>query len=870
MAVRTPRCRIYARLVRYSVPALVALTVPAIAWAQSTMHAQPLPPRITSRDSVSLAGNTRYGTKSRFKRFFLGDTYRDLWVTPVRVPVLDVDKYAGGLKPLKEGGGNQTKNLRLGTSEGAEYVLRPVDKQTVSGPKRLRGTAMDPIFQDQVSGLFPAASVIIAPLAAAAGVLHPTPAFTTAPNDSSLGKYRADFIRKLETLEEYPTKPDEAPGFAGAADIIDTDELLKRVDSLPSQRVDERALLAARLFDIFVDDTDRHHGNWKWARFGPSKSALWVPIARDRDHAFNHYDGLLARIASVGTPFLTRFEGEYAGIRSLSDNSREMDRRFLSELERPVWDSIAVALQARLTDRVIDSALTRLPDEYRSVAPSFAAKLKQRRDGLPAVTRKFYAVLAEVVEVHATDADDRATVTYMPGGAVDVQVWSGDHPPYYHRRFDPRETKEVRVYLHGGDDAAVVRGSVASSIRVRVIGGNGTNTLVDSSSVGRRSRARLYDVGSTSGYYYGPDSAPDTLFSRRPWVNDTGVVAYPSKDYGTSIKPIAGFGTGGLGLVPRLGLRWTKYGFRHEPYATQIGFDAEYSTGVDGWRLTLLGDHRFESSRVHLTATGRMSDFEVVNFFGFGNRTAENDRDDVFRVDQRQWQLRPAVALSLGRRQSDLSLGPVVQYSTTDTNAGRLVASEQPYGYGTFGEAGLRLGLRYDARDQIRGATKGFLLDMNSSTFPSIWDVKRAFSQVSGSIATYLELPLPLRPVLALRGGGKKVWGDAPFHEAAFLGGVDTLTGAAPQRYAGDASVFGNSELRVPVWSVRTWLPLDFGLLGVADAGRVYVKRESPGGWHTVVGGGLWVGVLDPATGVSVVLTNSKDSRVVVGTGLPF
>jgi hypothetical protein len=36
------------------------------------------------------------------------------------------------------------------------------------------------------------------------------------------------------------------------------------------------------------------------------------------------------------------------------------------------------------------------------------------------------------------------------------------------------------------------------------------------------------------------------------------------------------------------------------------------------------------------------------------------------------------------------------------------------------------------------------------------------------------------------------------------------------------------------------------------------------------VGGGVWVGVLDPATGVSVVFTNSKDSRVVVGTGLRF
>jgi hypothetical protein len=114
------------------------------------------------------------------------------------------------------------------------------------------------------------------------------------------------------------------------------------------------------------------------------------------------------------------------------------------------------------------------------------------------------------------------------------------------------------------------------------------------------------------------------------------------------------------------------------------------------------------------------------------------------------------------------------------------------------------------------------------------------------------------------------VWGDAPFHEAAFLGGTDTLTGTTPQRYAGDASVFGNSELRIPVASVRTLLPLDIGILGFADAGRVYVDGESPGGWHGVMGGGLWFGLLDRATGMSVVLTSSRDRRVVFGTGLRF
>ena len=510
------RRRVNPALVRLGL-GLMAFGVGAPVSAQKAERRQPPPPRITSRDSVALPAGKRYEAGS-FTRFFLGNTYRDLWTTPVRAPVLDLEHYAGGLKPLKEGGGNQTKNLRLGAADGGEYVFRPVDKLNATPPERLRGTAWAKIFRDQVSGLFPAAGIVIAPIAEAAGVLHATPAFTVMPNDSALGKFREDFIDRLATLEEYPSKGEEGPGFAGATDIIDTDELLPKMDSLPAHLVDDRAFLAARLLDILVDDTDRHHGNWKWARFGPSKSTRWVPIPRDRDHAFNHYDGPLARVASLAVPFVSRFEGKYQSIRVLSDNSRELDRRFLSALEKPVWDSIALALTRRVTDAVIDSAVRRLPPEYRHIAPSFAAKLKQRRDGLPAIATKFYDVLAEVVEVHATDASDRATVTYLPGGLVDVQLQSGNDEPYYHRRFDPRETADVRVYLHDGDDVGVVKGDVTSNVRVRLIGGNGTNQLVDSSRVGRSGRARLYDVGTVNGFYYGPDSMRDSLFSRRPWV----------------------------------------------------------------------------------------------------------------------------------------------------------------------------------------------------------------------------------------------------------------------------------------------------------------------------------------------------------------
>jgi hypothetical protein len=185
---------------------VIGLTLGSLAAAFSPrdVAAQKAPPRVVSRDTVTLAAGSHYDAGA-FKRFFLGDTYRDYWEQPVRVPELNLRTYAGGLKPLKEGGGMQTKNLRLGAVDGSEYVFRPVNKVGISTPGRFKGSFLDAVFRDQISALFPAAGVVAAPIVAAAGVLHATPQFTATPNDTLLGKYREDFVGKLATIEQYPT-----------------------------------------------------------------------------------------------------------------------------------------------------------------------------------------------------------------------------------------------------------------------------------------------------------------------------------------------------------------------------------------------------------------------------------------------------------------------------------------------------------------------------------------------------------------------------------------------------------------------------------------------------------------------------------------
>ncbi|HMA23573.1 MAG TPA: hypothetical protein VKP00_06255, partial [Gemmatimonadaceae bacterium] len=483
-----------------------ASVAPSIAAAQPGLSI-PLP--AARPESVTVAAGARYQAGALY-RWFAGDTYRDLWAMPIRVPVLDWQTYVGGLHPTKEGGGMQTKSLRLETADGAEYVFRLSDKGETGAPKGLENTAVDRFFQDEVSAMHPAGAEISAPILEASGILHPTAVLVVMPDDPALGKYRADFAGRLGMIEEYPNVPKNSPGFGGATKIIDSDELVRLMNRDAKEHIDARAFLAARLTDFLINDNDRHSGQWKWARMESGPETQWQPIARDRDHALISYDGVLLKLAAMAEATLVSF-GNAPNVAGLTW-PRDFDARLLGGLEKAVWDSVAVAIQGRVTDAVIDSAAAAMPIEYSASASRLKAVLIKRRNALPKAADEYYRMLAGRVEVHGTDSSDRATITRVGDGVVDVRLES-EGKAFFARRFDARETSEILVYLHGGDDTAFVNGTVRRSISLRIIGGNGTNTLVDSSTVaGEHHVAHVYDAGTVTGVSYGPD----TLFDRRP------------------------------------------------------------------------------------------------------------------------------------------------------------------------------------------------------------------------------------------------------------------------------------------------------------------------------------------------------------------
>ncbi len=812
-------------------------------------------------DTLRVAPNPSYDT-GWLHRLFFGNHYRDLWSTPIQAPVLDLDEFAGGLEVTERGGGQQTKSLRLRGADGREYQFRSIDKDPVGAlPPALRSTAAADIVRDQTSAGHPVGMLLAPPILRAAGVLHSAPqVFIMPKNEPRLGEFAKEFGGMLGTIEERPND-DEGAQFAGAKKVISTSKLLKEVEDSPNDRVDATAFLTARLVDIFIGDWDRHQDQWRWARFSDERPYVWKPIPRDRDQAFVRYDGLLLAVARASTPQLVKFGPSYPGMLGQTWNGRDLDRYFLVPLEPPVWDSVAKALQAKLTDSVIESSAAQLPLSYRPIdSARLANALKERRDHLPEAARKYYRHLAGEVDLHGTDKDEIALVDRIDGRVTEITLAEVEEgkpkEPYFRRRFDHQDTKEVRLHLHSGNDQVRVRGEGGGGVRIRILPGKGTDVAVDSSRGGRVAMftEEAGDKGEGVKVDRKPYAPPDT--AQRDWgdrwLSVTWLAAGPD-----------------IGVFAGTGVSFTRYGFRRDPFAEKYRLRAGWSTGASTGRADFNATWIPINSRLRMNLAARASGIDVLRFHGFGNEISADEPDEFYRVEQLDLTLVPSVEFPVGPG-AEVSFGPRLRYSSTNFDEERFI-TRGVYGAGTFGILGATGQFRLERQDQPLGATRGLTLTVGGGFYPAVFDVEETFGEAHADVTTFIASPtLPLQPTLALHVGGKKVWGDFPFQEAAFIGDASTVRLGRQNRYAGDASLFAGSELRLFLTKFYFLAPADFGILGLADVGRVFLDGEESDRWHAAGGGGVWASFLDRSYMLRLSLAKSSEHTafyLAIGTG---
>lgn len=882
---------------RRAIPLALALAVPVAVTAQEAPLAQG--PRIHRSIPPPGAKTHRVVPGERFraspsKRWFYGDNYRDLWTTPIEVAVLDLEGVGGGLTPLRTGGFGQSVSLHFTGEDGRRYTVRSLDKDPT---KRLeddiKNSIVGEVLQDLISTLMPAAALVVDPLMEATGILHSKHTLVVIPDDPRLGEYREEFAGLIGTLQEHPSEgPDDSPGFAGSRKVSGTDTVWEDVEEGRCDRIDARAYLKARLMDLLINDKDRHPGQWRWARFPEGDCFVWLPIPEDRDQAFIHYGGVAMMLVRRTLPRAIQFDESYPNLLGLTMTGWDLDRQFLAGLERRAWREVVEEFRAELPDSVIEDAVRRLPEPYYElVGASLETALKARRDALPQFVDRYYDLITPQVEIQATDQDEYATAEHLPNGDLRVRIGregdgdEGPEPPWFERTFRHEETREVRIYLRGGSDRAEVSGT-DGEIAVRVDGGGGGDTFINTSGAGA-SKTHFYDYRGRNRFVEGKGATVDERPYQRPATSL--VWSRYAFDWGmeSGTRPLV-WADPDLGVFARVIHSRKYFGFRKDPFATRHYFDMGLASRGFKPFVSYVGTFRHVRPEIDARLAFEYSGFEVTRFKGFGNDFRLKEPSSYYKVEQRHFVFTPALEFRRGTEDVDatgdgtmplrseltVSLGPVLEWSNTPTEANRdffIGSLDEPlYGTGSFGQIGVRGEVEYDNRDNPAYATQGVLARVSAAGYPGVWDVESPFGNVDVEARTYLTAAMPLSPTLALRAGGKKVWGTYPFHESAFLGGpgraglgqVDgPLRGFHKNRFAGDASLYANLELRLALGRIQILVPGEFGLFGAADVGRVYFADDPADAddWHNGTGGGFWMSFLERRTTVSVAVMKGRD-----------
>ena len=818
-------------------------------------------------------------------RMVLGRQYRDLWNTPIEVRILDLEKFAGGLKPEKRSGSRQTVGLRFKGADGLEYNFRSVDKEPANAlPPALKKSLVEKVFQDQMSAQYPAASVIVAGLLDAAGVLHPHPELYVMPDDPRLGEFQKEFAGLLGTIEEH------RPRFPGARDIVETQELFDSLRVDPDQRVDAHAFLRARLLDILIGDWDRHADQWQWAAFPADPGDLvWRAVPEDRDWAFAKMDGPIAAVVRQFFPQTIGFSQDYPHIMDLTWTAKDLDRRLLSSLDRAAWDSIVTDVQRRLTDSVLAHAVRRQPEAlYRKYGSELEAALRNRRDHLPEASSDFYTMLSREVDVHATDVPELVDIQHHADRSVTVSM--RPRAPRmsrrtFQRRFVPDETREVRVYLHGGEDVAVARGERAG-IKIRVIGAP-VDRLLDSTRVGgvlfypdRTERTvekeqpkdtrkpGREEPDSTKDEASGPrdpDAMPSETFG--PAERGDDFLVMPPIDWGHRWVNLPwGAFHRGQGVV--LGIQTNRfgYGFRATPYRTRVKLKVGWAFAAMGPRLEgYWEDKEFVTPGLGARVEFHASKVEVARFYGFGNETPEIRPHNHARVLQDFVSVAPAVYNDDGRLEG--RVGPFLEVSKPDLVPGTRLDSIAPLGAATVVLGGLQATARLNAGQPIGKGTGG-RIGIDSRLARGLGNSEARFFRTSAEAAGYFSLPgIPLEPMFAARAGMQKIWGTYPFQDAAYVGGQRTVRGYDKQRFQGDAAIWLGTEARTSLFKLKGSM---IGTVLFADAGRVFLRGESSSTWHRGFGGGLWGGIPGLFVANFVAGRSPEDIVFYVYTGVGF
>lgn len=825
-------------------------------------------------DSVVKVKISEIYAKGKFQKYAMGDNYRNIWNAPVDLPVFDIGNEKGGLSIIKRGGGQQTRSIRLETLSGKQYVLRSVNKYVEKAlAENLRNTVAVDIMQDGISASHPFSAIPVPILANAAGVMHTNPKIVWVPDDPRLGIYREELANGVFLFEERPAgNRDDVASFGRSKKIVNTAKAIDKTQDDHDHEIDQEAVVRARLFDMLINDWDRHDDQWRWATFKEDKKTIYRPIPRDRDQVFFLSEGVIMNLSSHFWP-TRKFQGfDYTinDVKGLNFNGRYFDRSFMTEPDINDWMLIVNNIQNNITDSVIHAAIKTFPEiVYDSTGLEIENILISRRDLLDKYAKEHYLFLSKTVDVVGTKERELFDVERKENGNTLVTVFALSDKKakikeqLYKREFKYDETKEIRLYGLAGKDLFKVNGESKKGIKVRIIGGKGNDTFIDKSKVS--------GIGKKTIVYDRKDKDNEIIKSgeTRLWLSkNKSINKYNRKQFKhNTIMPLLWLGYNiDDGVFVGGGASFKRFNFR-DSTIHEIKGNLSFQTGA--FAVKYEGLYSAVSQTFDLTLKAEVSfPQNVNNFYGLGNNTEKiNDDKKYYRVRYQYAWLNPMLKQTVSNNFS-YSFGAFYQYFKVTDTADRFIGEIYPQfldssSYLAHNYVGVNAMYTIDTRNNKVLANRGIFWKTEALGFYSIREEGRSFVKLRSDLSFYLSFRKDPRVVFAFRFGGAVNIGDYEFYHANTLGGKTNLRGFRSNRFAGDHSFYQNTEIRIKLLNIKSYVfNGQTGILIYNDIGRVWFNGEDSKRWHDGYGIGLWLSPFD-YTAMTLTYNRSKEDRMI-------
>ncbi|GGX25358.1 metallophosphoesterase [Aquimarina muelleri] len=828
--------------------------------------------------------------KSKLYKFIWGDHYRYVYGTGINVPVATLDTLMGGFTIDRQGGGQVTRSLRIIDTEGKRYSLRAMRKSVTQFLQKgafkytylnntFDNTIIEDVLSDFYTSSYPYAFLAVGTMADAIGVYHANPKLYYIPKHPSLGVYNENFGDEIYFLEERPGKEYKKEiSFGKPNDIESTDDLLKKLRKDEKYQIDEKHYIRTRLFDMLLGDWDRHSDQWRWARFDNDNTNIYRPVPRDRDQVFSNYDGFLLDVIKFVVPLARKFQvydNELKNVRWINQSGLPLDRALIQNSGKEIWEEQAKYIKENLSDVSIENAFSDIPKELQDeTIQKIKNDLKDRRDSIESIAKRYYKYLSKHVVITGTDKDDFFEIN-REDNKTTVKIArikkNEIKEPYSNRTFYSSETKEIWVYGLDDDDQFVVKGKGTNPIKIRIIGGQNNDVY----HIENGKKIKVYDHKSKPNTIEKKGGA-DFIFSNIYSYNMYDYNKYIDKT--NALAPFIGFNPDD-GLNINITDVYTIKGFKNDPYHSKHKFTAAYYFQTEGYDVSYTGEFVKALGNWNFLVDGvYTSENFAQNFFGFGNETSNFDNKlgfDYNRVKTGIWSIGLGISKK-SRYGSEFLINAAYEGVEVQDTKDRLITSGLSFVTtdSDFFErkffSNIEMTYKFESYDNVINPTRGMLFKLQSGARTNIEDIEKTYGYIYPRLSFYNSITKNRKLVLKTDViAGINLGNNFEFYQGVKLGGLNGLRGYREERFTGQSALAFSADLRYSFNTFKTGLlPLQLGVFGGYDIGRVWLDYENSDLWHDSVGGGLWINALDTVGGQLGVFTSNDGVRFTFGFGM--